>query len=1091
MLQVLIQNAFLLITLSFLYGTLRIYLSKYKLLFQVSSGIWFGLVAMAAMMIPYEYEPGIIFDGRSVVITLAGLWGGWLTTLISALIAGAYRISLGGAGVLAGTATILFCGLTGLIFHHFFYKRLERIHTLVLAGIGVITHFVMLGSQLLIPQHALRVIEAIWMPILLVFPVAFTIIAKLFQFIGRYIQNEQQVRRAEEIYRTTLMSIGDAVIGADKNGNVSQINPEAERLTGWKANEAIGKPLEDIFCIINEYTRETVENPFTKVMQSGMIVGLANHTLLISKNKDEIPIADSGAPIRNNNEITGVVLVFRDQTEERKHQRELEESEARYREREYWLSESQQIGKIGSYKLNTLNDQWTSSDALDHIFGIDEKYPRTVESWNSIVHPDHQKEMLDYFLNKVINQKQAFEKEYKITRVNDGAERWVFGRGELRFNHEGNPVEMIGTIQDTTERKIFEQQLLESEERFRKVVLMAPIPIMVYDEDGKVLHVSEGWTHFSGYSINEIPTLEIWEQKAYMGEGKEKKGKVVSNLSESKTIYSGEYKITTKNGNIRIWNYYTTELGVSGGKKITLIIAPDVTQRIRMKNDLEESERAYRLLFEDHIAIKLLVDPTNRQIIKANRAASEYYGWSIEELENMKLDQINIVPSEKLRSDMNLAANHYRIYFEFKHRLAGGEIRDVEIFTSMTDYKGKEVLHCIIHDITDKKQLLNDLIAAKEKAEESERLKSAFLANVSHEIRTPLHGIVGFSDILAQNDDLTMEKKREFATIINKSSEGLIKIINDILDISRLETGKTVIDSRPFDVNLMLQNIYSIFRNRFPQTDGSNPNLKLKNSNEPLMINADEGRITQIFSNLLDNAFRFTKEGIISFGISGVSEKQIDFFVSDTGIGIAREKQEEIFGRFVQAESGTWRSYGGTGLGLAIVKKLLELMGSEIRLESEIGKGTIFRFSLPVYKLDYTGDIQIEEQHVIKENQKEKNKSVKKILVVDDDETSRSYLFQVLSDIYPNLLFAETGMQALKLVETESPDVILLDIGLPDISGIDVAIKIRESNRNIRIIAQTAYAMAEDEKSAREAGCDDFITKPLDISKLLEKLQIH
>lgn len=1088
MLIVLLQNAALLITLSFFYGALKIYLSKNKLLFQVSSGLWYGLIAIAAMMMSYQQEPGVFYDGRSVVLTLAGLWGGGITALISALVAGIYRIEMGGSGVFAGTATIIFCTLTGLTARQFFLKRLEKIHTLVLIGIGIVTHIVMLLSQLLLPQHSTQIIGKIWLPMFSIFPLAFAMIAKLFQFIDRYINTEQVIRKAEEMYRTTLLSIGDAVICTDREGTITQMNPEAERITEWSATEAIGMKLENVFQLINENTREKISNPFAKVIQSRKISALANHTLLITKNKKEIPVTDSGAPIMNNDEITGVVLVFRDQTEEREKQRKLEQSEAKYRERDYWLNESQRVGKIGSYRFEIACNKWTSSKALNYIFGIDGQFLRTVESWNSIVHPEYQEEMMDYFLHHVVEQKQAFEKEYKIIRINDEKERWVFGRGELRFNTAGEPIEMIGTIQDITERKIFEQQLIESEERFRKAVLLSPIPIMVHDEDGNVLHLSEGWTHYSGYTIEEVPTLDIWTQKVFGERAAEVREQIRDIFIHNETIYSRENELTAKSGIKRIWNFHSTPLGLSGGKKLVLSIAPDITQRIRMKRELEESEKAYRLLFENHIAVKLLIDPETGQIVKANRAAANYYGWSVEELEKMNISDINPIPVEETRKNMSLAFHNQYNHFEFKHRLANGEIREVEVFSSKTDYKGKKVLHSIIHDVTDKKQLMQDLVAAKEKAEESERLKSAFLANVSHEIRTPLHGIVGFSDILAQHDDLPKEKKREFASIINKSSEGLLKIINDILDISRLETSKTVIDIRPFNVNLMLQNIYAIFQNRLMDENKPDLNFKLEKTDQSLILNADEGRITQIFSNLLDNAFRFTSNGIVAFGVSEIGKNDVSFFVSDTGIGIAKEKQEEIFGRFVQAEAGTWRSYGGTGLGLAIVKKLLELMESEITLESEPGQGTTFRFSLPLINI---GVPENRSARGTTENKtlSEKRGSSLKVLIVDDDESSRSLLSQVLSDAYPNLLFAETGLQALKLVDVESPDVILLDIGLPDISGIDVALKIRETNRKIKIIVQTAYAMAEDEKNARDAGCDDFLTKPLNVNLLLEKLQ--
>jgi PAS domain S-box-containing protein len=1208
-----IQNAAMLITLSVFYGVIKWYKPKKEIYYQLIQGLWFGAVAVAAMMMPFEYSGGAFYDGRSVVITLAGLWSGGISVFISVLIAGAFRAYLGGAGIWAGIATIVFCGITGLMFRQLFNNKLDKLRIFHFFGIGIIAHLVMLACQFLLPEsERLQVIEKIWLPVLAIFPLTFAFIAKLFQIIHRYIKSEQLVREAETLYRTTLQSIGDAVISTDIKGRINQMNPVAEQLTGWKFVDAKGKMLDKIFRIINEESREKVESPFVKVIGSGAIVGLANHTLLISKTGQEIPIADSGAPVKNEQgEIAGVVLVFRDQTDEREYQKRIAQSEAKYRElvestdaiaweydveqdkwtyvapqvtektgwlpeewtnlefwknnlhpderesaanycfacaakgephaleyryktkdgnyiwlrdvvsvemqedkpvklrgvmfditerkqaetllmeREFWLRESQRVGKIGSYDFDITNDHWSSSEVLDEIFGITTENPHTLESWNAIIHPEQQQEMLDYFLNSVVKERNPFEKEYKIIRQNDGAERWVLGHGELTYNDSGEPIRMYGTIQDITERKIYEKELSESEERFRKAVLLAPIPIMVHDEDGKVINVSEGWTHFSGYSMEEIPTLKQWAQKAYGEKAKEVENYVNELFIEEKTIYSGEFEVISKTGEKRIWNFYTTPLGkLSSGKKIMLSMAPDVTERKRVQSELiiakekaEESERAYRQLFENHTAVKFLIDPNNGGIVKANQAAADFYGWGIEKLQSMKIGEINILPPEKINEALKYASTNRRVYFEFKHRLFNGQVRDVEVFSSKIEYGGKELLHSIVHDVTEKKKLFDDLIVAKEKAEESERLKSAFLANMSHEIRTPLNGILGFTNLLCEDGNLSVENKKEYGVIINKSAEGLLKIINDILDISRLETGKTVIEQKPFEAEKVLSVVYSIFNKKMADTGKNQVELKLEKQGTQIILNTDENRLIQIFSNLIDNALRFTSKGSVTFGISEMKENKVEFFVADTGVGIPKEKHGVIFDRFSQADNSSTRSYGGTGLGLAIVKKLLELMGSEITLESEPGKGACFRFQLPYISLNKNEEKVSDEKP---EGFVKINKT--KILVVEDDSVSRLYFRQILNHHSGELFFAETGKEALHLFETQNPDVILMDLGLPDMNGLEVVRKIRETDNNVFIIAQTAYAMAEDKQKAIEAGCNDFVAKPVKSAVLMKKL---
>jgi len=335
MLVELIHNAALLVALSALYGLLARVRHRHagaerdKIL----AGLLFGGLAIAAMNIPFHYRPGVIYDGRSIVLTLAGLFGGGIAAAVSVALAGAYRAYLGGPGVWAGVATILLCSMVGLAVRRVYENRPESLGPVALYGVGIATHVVMLLCQVLLPwPGALETIGRIWLPVMLVFPAATLFVGILLGNEERRIVAARKLRESEENLRITLNSIGDAVIATDGNGNITGMNPVAMRLTGWDEKETTGKPLETVFNIINEDTRKAVESPVKTVMKEGMIVGLSNHTLLISKDGAEIPIADSGAPIKNEaGEVTGVVLVFRDQTEEREYQRRIAESETKYK----------------------------------------------------------------------------------------------------------------------------------------------------------------------------------------------------------------------------------------------------------------------------------------------------------------------------------------------------------------------------------------------------------------------------------------------------------------------------------------------------------------------------------------------------------------------------------------------------------------------------------------------------------------------------------------------------------------------------------------------------------------------------------------
>jgi signal transduction histidine kinase/CheY-like chemotaxis protein len=420
-----------------------------------------------------------------------------------------------------------------------------------------------------------------------------------------------------------------------------------------------------------------------------------------------------------------------------------------------------------------------------------------------------------------------------------------------------------------------------------------------------------------------------------------------------------------------------------------------------------------------------------------------------------------------------------------KHRLADGRIRDVEIFSSIVDVFDEEYLYAIIHDITDKKQLVEDLVKAKEKAEESDLLKSAFMANMSHEIRTPLNGILGFTSLLTTEDPEDLpppDKRKEYAAIIERSADNLMQLINDILDISKLDAGQMNIEKREFNLLMTLNSLELIYQKRLDDIK-KDIRLRTKYPLAPMVVKGDETRLTQIFTNLLDNAVKFTDKGEIAFGIRSLSDSEISFFVSDTGKGIPREKQARIFKRFAQEDDTISRRYGGTGLGLAIVKSLLDLMGGSIRLDSTPGEGSCFEFTLPL-KVDTNASAA--EDRAGGEGAVSSGRL--SILLVEDDPVNQLYYKEVLREPDFNLYMAPTGKEALELFKAFSPEVILLDIRLPDINGLEVARQIRATGSKVWIIGQSAYAMAGDEQAAIDAGCNEYLTKPVKASILLKRL---
>ena len=378
------------------------------------------------------------------------------------------------------------------------------------------------------------------------------------------------------------------------------------------------------------------------------------------------------------------------------------------------------------------------------------------------------------------------------------------------------------------------------------------------------------------------------------------------------------------------------------------------------------------------------------------------------------------------------------------------------------------------------------LIRAKEKALESDNLKSAFLANISHEIRTPMNGILGFVDLL-KDESLSLETRNTYVNIITKSSKQLLQIIDDIIDISKIEANQVKIDINECLINNTIKDLLLFYQNDKALIEKSNLQLKYQITldDEHAKIFTDESRLRQILMNLLDNAAKFTIEGEIVIGYKLIENKIIEFFVKDTGIGINLDQQHLVFERFRQADSSATRTYGGTGLGLSISEGLVKLLGGLIWFESEPGQGATFYFSIPYHPVNKR--IVLSDVDINLEDPKWDDKI---ILVVEDDEINFEYLKTVLEPSNAIILYASSGEDALRVFSSNNDiDLILMDIRLPGISGYEAMRMIKNQKSDIPIIAQTAFAMAEDYSKCLEQGFDDYIAKPINRRHLIKIIQ--
>jgi len=366
------------------------------------------------------------------------------------------------------------------------------------------------------------------------------------------------------------------------------------------------------------------------------------------------------------------------------------------------------------------------------------------------------------------------------------------------------------------------------------------------------------------------------------------------------------------------------------------------------------------------------------------------------------------------------------------------------------------------------------------KAEKASKMKSLFLANMSHEIRTPLNAIEGFSRVMVETD--SQEDRMNYMEIIESNNNRLLSLVNEILDLSRVENGEIIIKKEPTDLNYLMKSIKQLFKFRCPET----VSLTWNKPESPVSMETDANRLTQVFSNLISNALKHTPKGVISFGYELLSDTQeIRFFVKDTGTGIDPKFIEHIFDAYASQDAEQQR---GFGLGLALCRIIVEKMGGTIEVDSTLGKGSTFTFTLP-FAGSISGTIitRSNNMRTLRVNNPINQEALKTVLVVEDEESNYELIRIVLQKRY-NLLHAHNGIEAVTMNEEEHPDIILMDVRMPEMDGLDATRIIKEVNNKVPIIILSAYAFPENIREAKAAGCDEFMAKPFNVEDLIEKI---
>lgn len=503
---------------------------------------------------------------------------------------------------------------------------------------------------------------------------------------------------------------------------------------------------------------------------------------------------------------------------------------------------------------------------------------------------------------------------------------------------------------------------------------------------------------------------------------------------------------------------------------------------------LRESEQNYRTLADSGQAL-IWTSGTDMLCNYFNRVWLEFTGRTLEQelgngwAEGVHPDDLQYcigvyTESFNKREKFSMEYRVKRYDGEYRWLIDDGSPR----FDSDGEFIGY-IGHCL--DITERKLAEMELIRAKEKAEENDHLKTAFLHNISHEIRTPMNSIIGFSEFI-NDPDILPEKRQEYTDIIVKNCNQLLSIITDIISIATIEAGQEQIADNEIDLNITLHGLYEQFLGKVKSRNISlvvSPFLPEKEE----IIFTDQPKLIQILSNLIDNAIKFTKRGYVNFGYQ-IAGSELKFFVEDTGIGIPEEMHEEIFKRFRQVETTSVRQFGGSGLGLTISKAYTELLGGKMWLNSEPGKGTTFYFTIPFRKVEKKAIPELKLNSV----SELEIKGPKTVLIVEDEDTNYFLLEELLTGLNINIIRAVTGVEAVDICRlSRNVDLVLMDIKIPVMNGFEATRLIREFKSDIPIIAQTAYSSNQDKHKALACGCNDYISKPFKREAIVSKIKEH
>lgn len=948
---------------------------------------------------------------------------------------------------------------------------------------------------------------------------------------------EQDLKESEKKYRLIADNMGNMVTVTDLNLNLTYVSPSVESILGYTPDEYLNAGLNQI--ITPESMKEII--PIYEEEMQLELSGEANQNRsriieiqVYKKDRTLTWLELTSSFIRDKNQhVVGILSVSHDIIERKNNRLELMQ---RVRMEELFNDISFRFVS-GSYLetdglINSALERLGIFTGVDRVYvfqfenngvlmsnthewcneGIEpqienlQQLPVDVFPWwmdklnklETIVYENIEDLPLEAAAEQEILEEQDIISILVLPMVSEGKLNGFVGFDSVKHKKAwiDHDVKILNTLSDLISGEIArtkrmkelivaKQKAEENQNKFKKLSNLTFEGILITD-NGIVIDINNSFLKLSGYSSKDLIGKNIVELAV-----PEKYLPVISKNMKKQHALPYEIEMIRNDGTlipVEIESRCIMEENSESTARVTAV--RDITWRKTTEKEISKLKLAV-----EQSANTIVITDVNGNIEYVNPKFTEISGYTKDEVrgKNPRILNAGTQPKEYYAEMWKTisAGNTWKGLFNNKKK--NGELFWEQVTITPIKNETAEIIHflAIKEDITalkeneQKLKIQNiELIKAKEKAEESDRLKTAFLTNMSHEIRTPMNGILGFTDLLLETD-YNCDDKEEFIKIVHQSGQRMLTTVNDIVEISKIEAGLTPVNKKETDVNESVEQLINFFK---PEAERKGLKLILDNL-LPVTeknITTDRNKFDSILSNLIKNAIKFTDSGTVNVGCQSKGPV-VEFYIKDTGIGVPKHRQKAIFNRFEQADIKDTRVFQGSGLGLAIAKSYVEMLGGKIWLESREREGSIFYFTIP-------HNAEPEEKNVIDkvvlaEDKGDKIKNLK-ILVAEDDEISEMLISIMVEEFSREVIKARTGIEAVEMCH-KNPDIglILLDIQMPGMNGYEATRQIRQFNKDVIIIAQTAFGFKGDREKAIEAGCNDYISKPIKKDELQALIQ--